>query len=53
VYPGYPNYMSLTRMATPRRNKGQRRPTMSNKEKHQFNSSKTKRDHQMNQDPQF
>ena len=44
--------MSLTQMTTPR-HKGQRRPTTSKKDKHPFKSSKTKLDHQMNQDPLF
>jgi hypothetical protein len=42
--------MSLTRMTTPR-NKGQRRPTMSKKDKHQLKTSKIKLNRQRNQDP--
>jgi hypothetical protein len=52
VYPGYPNYMSLTRMATPRRNVKEDQPRQK-KDKHQLKSSRIKLDRQRNQDPQI
>jgi hypothetical protein len=41
VYPGYPNYMTLTRMATPRRKTTEDQPRQ-REDKHQLQSSKGK-----------